>query len=250
MPVAAGRAPQARAPAKPSKARARAAHEQAALGARLGQQGRHAEAITALRRSVELDPTVASVQHNLGFACLEAGGLDEAASAFTNAVRLNPDLATAHYGLAMALDRLGRVSDAFSSYEAAVKLNPALHLAQFRLGHIYLGRGGHWAKAAAAFRAAAAAAPAGSAQARISAACAADAAGDGAEAQALLRAVIATDPACGAAHLVLGEILAKAGEIDGGGHLLRARHHPTAGRHRGVARICHEHEVHRRGHRR
>ena len=39
-----------------------------------------------------------------------------------------------------------------------------------------------------------------------------DAAGDGAKAQALLRAVIAADPTCGLAHLVLGQVLAQAGQ--------------------------------------
>ena len=198
------------APAKPSKARARAAHALAVQGARLVRQGRHAQAIAPLRRSVELDPTVATAQHDLGLACLAAGRLEEAASAFASTVRLNPDLASAHHNLGLALDHLGRVDHAFLAYEAAVKLEPKLDTAQFRLGQIYLGRGR--GAAAAAFRAAAAATTAGSAQARISEAFAADAEGKGAEAQALLRAVIAADPACGMAYLVLGQILAQAGQ--------------------------------------
>ena len=211
-PGAAADAPPTAAPAaKPSKANARAAHQQAVLGVRLGQQGRHADAIAPLRRSVELDPTVAMVQHDLGFACLQAGRLEEAESAFAAAIRLNPDLASAHNHLAVALDRRGRVDLAFKAYEAAVKLEPERHAAQFRLGQIHLWWG-RWAAAVAAFRAAAAAAPSGSTEARISAACAADAAGDGAAAQGMLRAAIAADPASGTANLILGQMLFLAGQ--------------------------------------
>jgi tetratricopeptide (TPR) repeat protein len=210
-PGAAADAPDTSVPAKPSKANARAAHQQATLGVRLGHQGRHAEAVALLRRSVELDPTVAMVQHDLGFACLQAGRLDEAASAFAAAVRLNPDLASAHHNLALALDRRGRVDLAFKAYEAAVKLQPEHQASQFRLGQIHLGNG-RWTAAAAAFGAAAAAAPAGSTEARISAACAADAAGDGATAQTMLRAAIAADPASAMANLILGDMLAQTGQ--------------------------------------
>ncbi len=202
--------PSTAAPAKPSKAHARAAHQQAVLGARLGRQGRHAEAAAALGRAAELDPTVAAVQHDLGLACLEAGRFAQAASALANAVRLNPDLAGAHHNLAIALDHLGHVDHAFIAYEAAVKLEPQRDTAQFRLGQIHLGRGRR-AAAAAAFRAAAAACP-DAAQARINEAFAADAEGDGATAQALLRAVIAADADCGMAHLVLGHVLSQAGQ--------------------------------------
>ena len=198
------------APAKPSKSRARAAHQQAVLGVRLARQGQHAQAIARLQRSVELDPTVATAQHDLGRACLEAGRLEEAASALAGAVRLNPNLASAHHYLAVALDYLGRTAAAASAYEAAVRLAPELHTVQFRLGQLYLGRGRR-ADAEACFRAAAAA-TAGTAQSRVCEACAADAAGDGTKAQALLRAVIAADPTCGLAHLVLGQVLAQAGQ--------------------------------------
>jgi tetratricopeptide (TPR) repeat protein len=209
-PGAAANPPTTPAPAKPSRSRAREAHQQAVLGVRLARQGQHAQAIARLRRSVELDPTVATAQHDLGRACLEAGRFEEAVGALGNAVRLNPNLASAYDGLAVALDHLGRVDGALRAYEAAVRLAPERHTAQFRLGQLYLGRGRR-REAEACFRSAAAA-TAGTAQSQISEACAADAAGEGAQAQALLRAVIVADPACGLAHLILGQVLAQAGQ--------------------------------------
>ena len=196
--------------ARPSKAHSRAAYQKAVLGVRLARQRRHAEAIALLRQSIELDPTVAGTQHDLGFACLEAGLLEDAASAFRTATQLDPRLVSAHHNIAFALDHLGRGDEARMAYEATVKLAPAHQEAQFRLGQIYLGRG-HRAEAAAAFHAATAA-PGPSTLSRISAACAADAEGDSTAAQAMLRSLLADDPACGLAHLVLGQILTQLGQ--------------------------------------
>jgi tetratricopeptide (TPR) repeat protein len=195
---------------RPSKSRTREAHQQAVLGMRLARQGRVAQAIPLLRRSVELDPTVAMVQHDLGSICLDLGRLDEAADALGNAVRLDPKLASAHDFLAIALDYQGRVAEALGAYEAAAKLEPGRHAAQFRLGQLYLARGQR-SQAEAAFRAAAAA-TAGTTQGQIYAACAADAAGDSSQAQTLLRSAIAEEPTHGIAHLMLGQMLARAGQ--------------------------------------
>ena len=198
------------APTRLSRAQAREAHQQAVLGVRLAQRGRHAQAIPPLRRSVTLDPTVATTQHDLGLACLAVGRHAEAAQAFAHAVRLDPTLASGHNNLAVALDHLGRGGEALAAYQAAVRLEPQRHMAQFRIGQIQLGRGNR-AEAAAVFRAAAAAVP-GTTQALINEACAADAAGDTAAAQALLRALIDDAPACGMAYLLLGQMLAQSGQ--------------------------------------
>jgi tetratricopeptide (TPR) repeat protein len=193
-----------------SRSRARAAYEQAALGVRLAQKGRLAQAIVHLKKSVELDPSAATAQQNLGRACLEAGRIEEAVLALAAAVRLNPRVADACHLFAVAVDHLGRTDQALRVYEATVKLAPERHTAQFRLGQLYMGNG-RKVEAEAAFRAAAAAS-ADTVRSRIYQACAADAAQDGATAEALLRAVIAEDPACAQAHLVLGAMLSQAGQ--------------------------------------
>jgi tetratricopeptide (TPR) repeat protein len=203
--------PRAPAPAKPSKARAREAYRNAMQGVRLAREGRHAEAIQLLRTSVELDPTVAIVQHDLGFALQQAGRLVEAASAFQAAVQLDPRLAMAQHHLAEALDRLGNLEAAIQVYEATVALKPGDHAAQYRLGQLQF-LCGRWEQAAVAFRAAAAAAPAGSPEARLSEAFALEASGDHGGACATLRAAIAAYPDDASAHLLLGLLLAQDGE--------------------------------------
>ncbi len=198
------------APVKPSKARARAAYELAVQGVRLSRQGRHAQAIAPLKRAVEMDPTVAVTQHNLGYACLMTGRLAEAVSAFHEALRLDPGLVNAHNHLAVALDQLGRQDKALGAYEKTAELAPERPEVLFRLGQLYQARG-RGSDAAAVFRAAAAA-TAGTPWSLISEACAADAVGEGEQARALLRAVIAETPDCAMAHLMLGAMLAQAGQ--------------------------------------
>ena len=108
------------------------------------------------------------------------------------------------------LDHLGRKGPALGAYEAAVKLEPRRHEAQFRLGQLYFALGRR-EPAEASFRAAAAAA-AGSPHAAVCGACAADAAGDEETALNLLGEAIIANPENGIAHLMLGEMLAQAGQ--------------------------------------
>lgn len=205
-------APRAPTPAKQTKAQSRAARQEAMRGARLMRQGRYSQAIPMLRRSAELDPTVAAVHHDLGIAGLMAGFTEEAVSAFASALRLEPGLISAQYNLACALEHLGRRADALAAYEATVRLDPGHQMAWLRLGQLYLER--HRQRdAEAAFRAAAAIDP-GSAMSRLGEACAADAAGDGGAAQQLLRTLVADEPTFAAAHLILGQVLTLDGQSD------------------------------------
>ncbi|MGH7066712.1 MAG: tetratricopeptide repeat-containing sulfotransferase family protein [Acetobacteraceae bacterium] len=197
--------------AKPSKARARAAREQALVGLSLARKRQHAEAISAFKRSVALDPTVAAVLYDLGFACLEADRAQEAADALAAALRLQPDFPNASNNLAIALDRLGRKVEALRLYEEGVRWEPGWHAAQLRLGRIYRAAG-RSEEAAAAFRAAAAATD-DPIEAEIDLAFAAAAGGDCATAEAKLRAAIRAAPDSGFAFRALGEILGESGRL-------------------------------------
>jgi tetratricopeptide (TPR) repeat protein len=196
---------------KPPKSRAREAHQLAVAGVRLAQQGQRAQAIIRFKRSIELDPTVATAHHDLGRLCIEAGRYEEAVAALCVALRLDANLASAHDHLAVALDYLGRVEEAMAAYQAAVKLEPERHGAQFRLGELYMVRGRR-PEAASCFRAAAtAAANMGTPEAKICEALAADADGDHDAAEAMLRAVIAANPEHGLAMLSMADVLVLSG---------------------------------------
>src|SRR6185437_7246897 len=197
--------------AEPTPARRRAARQQAAAGARFAREGRLAMAIERFRQAADLDPSSATLHHDLGVAYLTAGRLEEAVIAFCRAVDLAPELLSAHQNLAMTLHHLGRDQEAQAAWEAVVRLNPAQHEAHARLGQIYLS-GGWVAQAAAAFRSAAAAA--GGSRARIYEAHEAVIAGRPSAAKTLLHALIAEDPTCGEAHVLLGQIMAEAGDAD------------------------------------
>jgi tetratricopeptide (TPR) repeat protein len=197
--------------AKPTNARVRAARQQAAAGVKLAREGRLGMAIQRLNQAVELDPTVASVQHDLGLACMSAGRFEEAIPALRRAVMLQPELTGGHLNLAVALDFLGRETEAQAAYEIVVRLDPKLHQAYARLGKIYLTTGSV-SRAEAAFRAAASAMPAGSIRDRIYRAHAAIIARALAEAESLLRSVITDDPSCGEAYVSLGQVLSEVGQ--------------------------------------
>ena len=199
---------------RPSKSRVRQANQLAVRGVRLAQAGQHVLAVEQFQRSIELDPTVATVRHDLGLACLYHGRLEEAVSAFGYALSLKPDLKNAHMNLGNALDHLGREREAVVAFETAIRLDPSLHTVHARIGQIYLATGRR-PQAEAAFQAAAAAATAtGSVSARIYAAYARSIAGSVAESESLLRDLIAEEPACGEAYVALGQLLAENGRSE------------------------------------
>jgi protein O-GlcNAc transferase len=192
----------------PPRSRIRQAREQAATGARLFRNGKHALALERLRRSIALDPTVATVHLDLGLACLAVDQLHEAAGALRRAISLDPDLALAHLKLATIFDELGEQDAAQAAYVAGLRLDPSQAWAHARLARIHLVNGRPMEAVAALRAAAAASSPPHS---RLYEVRAELTAGRRAEAKGLLRAVIATDSSCGEAHVMLGQIQAEEG---------------------------------------
>ncbi len=202
-------------------AAAREAHRCASEGARLINQGRPAEAIALLQRSVQLNPGVAGSHHDLGLALLAAGRVQLAVQPFTFALRIDPNIATAHRYLAYIFDSLGRQDTAMPHYKSAVAMNPDLVDAQLRLGDLYLARGLP-AEAAAAFRAAAAATT-GTIKALIAEARATEALAAADEALAAASAIVEAHPENAEARAFLGKLLSRAGlSAEAAAHYQRA----------------------------
>jgi tetratricopeptide (TPR) repeat protein len=188
---------------------------------RLIQQGRVAEGIALLRRSVQLNPGAAAAQHDLGAVLIAAGQPEQAAPAFAAALRLNPGIASAHHALAQIFDALGQEAKAISGYRAAVALKPDLVAAQLRLGDLYAARGLR-VEAATAFRAAARAAK-GTLTARLAEARALEASDAFDEALAAMRAIVKEHPENAEAQGMLGKFLGDAGlSAEAAAHHLRA----------------------------
>lgn len=85
-------------PAEPTPAQTplstgREAQRCASNGVRLFGEGRSAEAIALLQRSVQLNPGAAGSHHDLGLALWTTGRAQQAVQAFTDALRLDPNIA-------------------------------------------------------------------------------------------------------------------------------------------------------------
>ena len=104
------------------------------LGAVLKHKGRISESLSALRKSVNLEPRDAEAHSNLGNTLKELGSLDQAEASYNQAIALKPDFAEAHYNLGIILHTLGRLDEAEVSYKQAIKLKPNLVDAHYNLG--------------------------------------------------------------------------------------------------------------------
>ncbi len=120
-----------------------------ALGDALMRQGRHEEAVEALRNaSAERDDE--ALRLDLGEALITSGRLDEARPIFEGVLRGNADSAGALAGMAQVLEQLGDFDEALGYVLRAVAGAPdqaRLHLLRARLE---LGRQGYEAAEAAA----------------------------------------------------------------------------------------------------
>ena len=100
--------------------------------------GRHAEAIEASRKAVNLRPSAESY-FNLGLAHYYLKQYREAAENYRNAIKLDPfNAADAHYAVGLVYRDWGRTDDEIQAYKQAIKLKPDYVSAYERLGSRYL----------------------------------------------------------------------------------------------------------------
>jgi tetratricopeptide (TPR) repeat protein len=174
--------------------------------------GRPAEAIPHLREAARLQPANATIQHDLGLACLELGLLSEAIDAFTQAITCNPRLTDAWFRMGIAFEKRGDAAAAIRAYDRATELLPAHTEAWFRAGALVFTLG-HREEAAGCFRRAAATGPK-TKFGRLGAARALLIDDREAEAEKLLRQILALDRNNAMALDLLGNLLADAGRFD------------------------------------
>jgi len=174
--------------------------------------GRPADAIAPLRQAALLQPFNATIQHDLGLACLESGSIPDAIVALERAIAANPRYADAHFRLGIALEKLGDVAGAIVSYDRATELRPSLAEAWFRAGALVYTLG-HRDEAIGCFRRAAA--TGGTTTfgrlGRVRALLTED---RNQEAESALRQVVALDPNNALAHDLLGNLLSEFGRFD------------------------------------
>ena len=170
------------------------------------------EAIGPLQDAAALQPGSAAIQHDLGLACLETGRFAEAVEALRRAVALQPGYTDAQFRLGLALEQTGDVRGAVLAYDRATELQPSLTEAWFRAGSIVFTLG-HREEAIGCFRRAAASGRKSS-FGRLGEARALLAEDRDAEAERVLRRLLARDGGNAVAHDLLGNVLADAGRFE------------------------------------
>jgi tetratricopeptide (TPR) repeat protein len=107
------------------------------MGTIFYRQGRPQEAQAAFRQAVTIDSTFAAAQNNLGLSYLEDGQLELARAALGQAVMLNPESEVAWTNAGIAEQLAGQYERATRAYRAALRLNPQNATAQANLGILY-----------------------------------------------------------------------------------------------------------------
>src|SRR3972149_3414733 len=95
-------------------------------GTALPQRGRDAEAESACRRALELEPQSAAAWFQVGNACKARGELEQAVECYRSAIGRDPGLVDATGQLAFVLYKLGRYAEARASHAAALAARPGL----------------------------------------------------------------------------------------------------------------------------
>jgi tetratricopeptide (TPR) repeat protein len=123
------------------------------LGATLGAQARHAEALAVLDRARDARPSSPTVRHNRAQALTSLGRHEEARVELAKALQLKPDAAASWNLMGTVLAALGDGPGAERAYQRALQADPALAEAHYNLGHLYQ-QAGRIEEAIACYRAA------------------------------------------------------------------------------------------------
>lgn len=122
-----------------------------ALGSVYTQMGKNADAVSEIRRALQLDPKSDNGYVRLGRAYLQMGQPEAALTAFRKAVDLNPFYWGNHDQLGKAYYRTGRNDDALREFKRVAELDPANASVHNSMGIIY-SRQSLWDSAIAEFQ--------------------------------------------------------------------------------------------------
>jgi protein O-GlcNAc transferase len=101
-----------------------AAHFHCNLGALLGRMGRQEEAVSSLHEALRLKPEYPEAWNNLGVALEKLDRHPEAVNAFNKMLLLRPADAPSHQCRGGCLRKMGRLDEAIRSYRRAAELKP------------------------------------------------------------------------------------------------------------------------------
>jgi serine/threonine protein kinase/tetratricopeptide (TPR) repeat protein len=128
------------------------------LGTVYSSTGKNAQAITELKRALELAPNSDEAYRRLGDAYLAGGQADEAIAAYKNAAAANPYFWWNHNALGRAYLKLGDSAKAMESFQKVVELASDNSIGYDNIGTVYF-REGKWLEAIPHFQKALSLAP-------------------------------------------------------------------------------------------
>lgn len=112
------------------------------LGAQLLAQGKLAEAAEELRRAIKIDQKAFNPKLNLGIVLVQQHNFSEAAAMLRDAIALNSAAPAAHLYFGLALEGLNDLEAAEKELKTAHDLGGSPYaIALYHLGHDYLNRG-------------------------------------------------------------------------------------------------------------
>lgn len=132
--------------------------QQVELGNMYLQLGSFADSVTAYRKAIELDPTIAEAHFNLGNVLCELNESAAALDAYRQAIAVRPDFFEAYFNLADTLAGNGRLDEAAAMYRKAAEIQPQLSDVHNNLGTVLIELG-EFGGAIASLQTAVAAAP-------------------------------------------------------------------------------------------
>jgi tetratricopeptide (TPR) repeat protein len=107
----------------------------------LAQRKEYDEALTHLRRAVELQPLNRKAHYNIWYTLRAQGRTAELTEAYRASIRAYPTFPDAHYQLALDLQHAGDAAGAQREYEITVQLDPRHSSARANLGLLLHQRG-------------------------------------------------------------------------------------------------------------
>lgn len=110
------------------------------LGLTMHYQGENKGAIACMKKSIEIDASIAGFHVNLGMPYLDLQDWAEAEVCFREAVRLKGDYPAALNNLAVALWRMGKVDEAWPFCQKALEIEPGRVDSLCLFGHLLCGK--------------------------------------------------------------------------------------------------------------
>jgi tetratricopeptide (TPR) repeat protein len=107
------------------------------LGNSYNDVGDTEQAMLALERAVEINPTLAESRMNLGNIYLNKDKIKDAIDEYEAALEIDPDNAKIHNNLGNAYTKRGRLNDAISQYTRSIELEPTFTEAYKNLANAY-----------------------------------------------------------------------------------------------------------------